>query len=39
MELRFCMVWGVRDGVILEWDGAVPKYKMFVAGTVKRYPR
>lgn len=38
-EYGYLTSWGVRSGVILEWDGAVPKYKMFVAGTVKRYPR
>ena len=39
IEYGYLTSWGVRDGVILEWDGSVPKYKMFVAGTVKRYPR
>lgn len=38
-EYGYLTSWGVRDGVILEWDGSVPKYKMFVAGTVKRHPR
>lgn len=38
-EYGYLTSWGVRDGIILEWDGVVPKYKMFVAGTVKRYPR
>lgn len=38
-EYGYLTSWGVQDGVILEWDGAVPKYEMFIAGTVKRYPR